>query len=119
VSLHLDLRVVEVRVLGPVEVIGWLLPPERAAVTELACKLDLHRDGPGRYPGSIQSRTSNTRRSQSSQLTVFRSNLSGVDLPSGAEIEAHGPRDREGRAVGEGFDVDRRNGQRRPPHPRR
>ena len=46
--VHLeDLRVVMVRVLGPVEVTGWLvLPPERAVVTELACYLALHRDRP-------------------------------------------------------------------------
>ena len=39
-----DVRVVTVRVLGPPEVVGWLLPPERAVVTELACYLALHRD---------------------------------------------------------------------------
>jgi hypothetical protein len=34
---------VEVRVLGPVEVIGWSQAPDRAIVTELACYLALHR----------------------------------------------------------------------------
>jgi hypothetical protein len=34
-----DLRI---RVLGPVNVSGWALPPERAIVTELACYLALH-----------------------------------------------------------------------------
>jgi hypothetical protein len=33
---------VEVRVLGPVEVIGWSQMPDRAVVTELACYLALH-----------------------------------------------------------------------------
>jgi hypothetical protein len=41
-----DVRVVTVQVLGPPEVTGWLLPPERAVVTELACYLALHRDRP-------------------------------------------------------------------------
>ena len=35
---------IEVRVLGPVEVIGWSHRPDRAVVTELACYLALHRD---------------------------------------------------------------------------
>jgi hypothetical protein len=35
---------IEVRILGPVEVIGWPSPPERAIVTELLCFLALHRD---------------------------------------------------------------------------
>jgi len=43
--VHLeDLRVVTALVLGTVEVTGWLLAPERAVVTELACYLALHRD---------------------------------------------------------------------------
>jgi Transcriptional regulatory protein, C terminal len=33
---------VEVRVLGPVEVIGWSQAPDRSVVTELACYLALH-----------------------------------------------------------------------------
>ena len=41
-----DVRLVVIQVLGPVEVAGWLLPPERAVVTELACYLALHRDRP-------------------------------------------------------------------------
>jgi hypothetical protein len=41
-----DVRVVTVGVLGPPEVVGWLLPPERAVVTELACYLALHGDRP-------------------------------------------------------------------------
>jgi hypothetical protein len=36
--------IIEVRVLGPVEVVGWQSPPERAIVTELLCYLALHRD---------------------------------------------------------------------------
>jgi hypothetical protein len=36
----------EVRVLGPIEVIGWRQTPERAVVTELACYLALHGDRP-------------------------------------------------------------------------
>ena len=40
---------VEIRILGPVEVVGWSQAPERAVVTELACYLALH---PGRIvPG--------------------------------------------------------------------
>jgi hypothetical protein len=39
-----DLRIVIVKVLGPVELEGWLCPPERAMVTELACYLALHHD---------------------------------------------------------------------------
>ena len=35
---------VMVRVLGPVEVTGWLEPPNRRVVTELACFLALHPD---------------------------------------------------------------------------
>jgi hypothetical protein len=35
---------IEVRILGPVEVVGWPSPPERAIVTELLCYLTLHRD---------------------------------------------------------------------------
>jgi DNA-binding SARP family transcriptional activator len=35
---------VQVRVLGPVEVIGWTQRPDRAVVTELACYLALHQD---------------------------------------------------------------------------
>lgn len=38
-----DLRIVIVNVLGPVEVQGWLVAPDRAMVTELACYLALHR----------------------------------------------------------------------------
>jgi hypothetical protein len=38
------LRIVIVKVLGPVELEGWLFPPERAMVTELACYLALHHD---------------------------------------------------------------------------
>lgn len=34
---------VEVRVLGPVEVVGWRMPPERGSVVELLCFLALHR----------------------------------------------------------------------------
>jgi hypothetical protein len=41
-----DVRVVQIHVLGPVEVTGWLVAPERAIVTELACYLALHRDRP-------------------------------------------------------------------------
>jgi hypothetical protein len=37
---------IEVRVLGPVEVVGWMNRPERAIVTELACFLALHRSRP-------------------------------------------------------------------------
>lgn len=39
-------RQIEVRILGPVEVIGWRAPPERPIVTELVCYLALHRDRP-------------------------------------------------------------------------
>lgn len=39
-----DGPIVEVRVLGPVEVVGWRAMPERAVVTELACYLALHAD---------------------------------------------------------------------------
>ena len=35
---------VDIRVLGPVEVIGWRQRPDRAVVTELACYLALHRN---------------------------------------------------------------------------
>lgn len=83
-----DLRVVEVRVLGPVEVTGWLLPPERAVVTELACYLALHRDRPasgeqlraairpdeGREPAPKTMRT---------YLSLLRKSLGADYLPSG------------------------------------
>ena len=36
-------RMPEVRILGPIEISGWLTPPDRAIVTELACYLVLHR----------------------------------------------------------------------------
>ncbi|HEY2565755.1 MAG TPA: TraM recognition domain-containing protein, partial [Acidimicrobiales bacterium] len=39
-----DLRLVIVKILGPIEVKGWLSPPERALVTELLCYLALHRN---------------------------------------------------------------------------
>jgi hypothetical protein len=39
-------RMIEVRVLGPVEVIGWLVMPDRAIVTELVCFLALHQGRP-------------------------------------------------------------------------
>jgi hypothetical protein len=37
---------IEVRVLGPVEIIGWLVLPDRAIVTELVCFLALHQGRP-------------------------------------------------------------------------
>jgi hypothetical protein len=36
----------EVRILGPVEVLGWRVGPDRPVVTELVCYLALHRDRP-------------------------------------------------------------------------
>jgi DNA-binding SARP family transcriptional activator len=36
----------EVRVLGPVEVVGWRVEPDRPILTELVCYLALHRDRP-------------------------------------------------------------------------
>jgi hypothetical protein len=41
-----DAVATEVRVLGPIEVVGWRQTPERAIVTELACYLALHGDRP-------------------------------------------------------------------------
>ncbi|HVX22751.1 MAG TPA: hypothetical protein VHB02_15490 [Acidimicrobiales bacterium] len=43
-GVEVDVAQAEVRVLGPVEVTGWQVPPERAVVTELACYLALHGD---------------------------------------------------------------------------
>jgi hypothetical protein len=37
---------IEVRVLGPVEIVGWKTQPERAVVSELACFLVMHRSRP-------------------------------------------------------------------------
>jgi hypothetical protein len=37
---------IEVRILGPVEVLGWQSAPDRPVVTELVCYLALHRDRP-------------------------------------------------------------------------
>jgi hypothetical protein len=37
---------IEVRILGPVEVLGWRVAPERPILTELVCYLALHRDRP-------------------------------------------------------------------------
>jgi hypothetical protein len=37
---------IEVRILGPVEVSGWRVAPERPILTELLCYLALHRDRP-------------------------------------------------------------------------
>jgi hypothetical protein len=39
-----DSRRIEVRVLGPVEVLGWRHAPERPILTEIVCYLALHRD---------------------------------------------------------------------------
>ena len=41
-----QLKPLVIHVLGPVEVEDWLVPPERAIVTELACYLALHRERP-------------------------------------------------------------------------
>jgi hypothetical protein len=35
-----------VRILGPVEIVGWRVAPDRPVLTELACYLALHRDRP-------------------------------------------------------------------------
>lgn len=45
-SPHHQASAAEVRVLGPIEVVGWREKPERAIVTELACFLALHGDRP-------------------------------------------------------------------------
>jgi hypothetical protein len=39
-----DSGLIEVRILGPVEVSGWRHAPERSVLTELVCYLALHRD---------------------------------------------------------------------------
>ncbi|MGH9086970.1 MAG: hypothetical protein ACRDYZ_02505 [Acidimicrobiales bacterium] len=36
----------EVRVLGPAEVVGWRFPPDRQVVTELCCYRALHGERP-------------------------------------------------------------------------
>jgi len=83
-----DVRVVSVQVLGPPEVTGWLLPPERAVVTELACYLALHRERPtsgeqlraairpddGREPSAKTMRT---------YLSLLRKSVGADYLPSG------------------------------------
>jgi hypothetical protein len=39
-----DATLTEVRILGPVEVLGWRVVPDRPILTELVCYLVLHRD---------------------------------------------------------------------------
>jgi hypothetical protein len=46
VESGVEQRVAEVRVLGPVEVVGWQSTPDRPVINELACYLALHRDRP-------------------------------------------------------------------------
>ncbi len=41
-----DVGLLEINVLGPVEVRGWLIAPKRKLLTELACYLALHQDRP-------------------------------------------------------------------------
>ena len=74
--------------LGPVEVTGWLLPPERAVVTELACYLALHRDRPASgeqlraaiRPDDEREPSAKTMRTY---LSLLRKSIGADYLPSG------------------------------------
>ena len=81
-------RVVSVQMLGPPEVTGWLLPPERAVLTELACYLALHRDRPASgeqlraaiRPDDDHEPSAKTMRTY---LSLLRKSIGADYLPSG------------------------------------
>jgi hypothetical protein len=81
-------RFVEVKVLGPVEVVGWLSRPDRPVITELACYLALHRERPvsgesiraALRPGSEGEHSAKTLRSY---LSLLRKALGPDLMPSG------------------------------------
>ncbi len=80
---------VELKILGPVEVVGWRSPPERAIVTELLCYLALHRDGPvsgeairaALRPDGDREQSAKTMRTY---LSSLRRSLGPEALPTGS-----------------------------------
>ena len=80
---------VEVRVLGPVEVIGWAQTPDRSVVTELACYLALHpnRVIPGEelraalWPDAVREASAKSLRTY---MSLLRKSLGPEYVPVGS-----------------------------------
>jgi len=93
---------VEVRVLGPVEVVGWTQRPDRAVVTELACYLALHRDRviPGDelrvalWPDAAREASAKSLRTY---MSLLRKSLGPENVPVGSG---------SGYRVGDGVSTD-------------
>jgi DNA-binding SARP family transcriptional activator len=77
--------VIEVNVIGPVEVTGWLTPPSRRVITELACYLALH---PNRAVSAEELRAALRRDSAEVELSAktLRNNISELRRLLGPEI---------------------------------
>ena len=83
-----DATDVQVRVLGPVEVIGWSQRPDRAVVTELACYLALHpsRVVPGEelraalWPDAAREASAKSMRTY---MSLLRKSLGPEHVPVG------------------------------------
>ena len=77
----------EVRILGPVEVVGWHVVPDRPVLIELACYLVLHRDRPISIDGLRAAlRPDEADREQSAKtlrtyLSLLRKSLGPEVLP--------------------------------------
>ena len=100
---HIDEYIgVEIRILGPVEVVGWSQAPERAIVTELACYLALH---PGRIiPGDElraalwpDSASEASAKSLRTYMSLLRKALGAAHVPAGTGA---------GYRIGEGVTTD-------------
>jgi type IV secretion system protein VirD4 len=78
----------EVRILGPVEVAGWRVMPDRPILTELVCYLALHRDRPISSDGLRAAlRPDETNKEQSAKtlrtyLSMLRKSLGPDVLPN-------------------------------------
>jgi DNA-binding SARP family transcriptional activator len=77
--------VIEVKVIGPVEVTGWLTPPTRRVITELACYLALH---PSSAVSGEELRAALRRDSAEVELSAktLRNNMSELRRLLGSEI---------------------------------
>jgi hypothetical protein len=81
-----DVGLLEVNVLGPVEVRGWLITPTRKILTELACYLALHKGRPvsGEELRAALRRTSDNAGELSAK--TLRNNMSELKRSLGPEL---------------------------------
>ena len=77
--------IIEVNVMGPVEVTGWLTPPTRRVIAELACYLALH---PNRAISGEELRAALRRDSTEAELSAktLRNNMSELRRLLGPEV---------------------------------